>query len=147
VLLPLLRLLIGSNTLFNGSTYQQRSGVSMGKRFSPSYANLYMASWEKEVLQRSLVKPLLFKRFIDDIFIIWPNDLCSLHEFIDICNSVHQSIKVVSTISMFSIHFLDICIYKGDHFSATGLLDFKIAFKSTDSHRLLSRSSFHPPHV
>ena len=148
LLLPLLRLLIESNTfLFNGSTYQQGSGVSMGKRFSPSYANLYMASWEKEVLQRSLVKPLLFKRFIDDIFIIWPNDLCSLHEFIDICNSVHQSIKVVSTISMFSIHFLDICIYKGDHFSATGLLDFKIAFKSTDSHRLLSRSSFHPPHV
>ncbi|XP_001625184.2 dnaJ homolog subfamily C member 11 isoform X2 [Nematostella vectensis] len=38
---------------------------------APSYANLFMAKVEKEIIDSSPVKPYLWRRYIDDIFMIW----------------------------------------------------------------------------
>ena len=38
---------------------------------SVAFANIFMAKVETDILSRSNTKPLVWKRFIDDIFSIW----------------------------------------------------------------------------
>ena len=106
-----------------------------------------MAAWEKRLFDRCLIRPVFYKRYIDDIFLIWPGTLESLEAFIALCNSLSPGIKVISECSSTEVHFLDILLFKGQRFLSQGILDFRVAFKDTDSHRIVSRSSFHPPHV
>ena len=42
----------------------------MGTRMAPSYANLFMAQLENELLANTSTKPLVWWRYIDDIFTI-----------------------------------------------------------------------------
>ncbi len=68
----------------------------MGTRFAPSYANLFIGRLEQKLLKalESLVlKPILYLRYIDDIFIIWNQGEEKLKEFIKYMNDAHQCIK------------------------------------------------------
>ncbi|KAK3519623.1 hypothetical protein QTP86_017547, partial [Hemibagrus guttatus] len=49
----------------------QVKGTAMGKRFAPSYANIFMAKWEEEALSAWPIKPLHYFRFLDDIWGVW----------------------------------------------------------------------------
>ena len=60
------------------------------------------------------LQPSLWKRFIDDIFLIWPHGMDSLLEFIQHLNTVHSTIKFTSVISSSEIAFLDLTIYITD---------------------------------
>ena len=42
------------------------------------------------------LQPQLWKRFIDDIFLIWPHGMNSLTKFIEHLNTVHPTIKFTS---------------------------------------------------
>lgn len=51
-LLKLLYVTLTKNDFeFNNKFYLQIKGTAMGKKFTPAYANIFMATWEKEVLQ------------------------------------------------------------------------------------------------
>ena len=52
-----------------------------------------------------------YEEVIDDIFMIWPQGMDSLLEFIDHLNMVHPTIKFTSDISHTEISFLDLTIY------------------------------------
>ena len=67
---------------FNGKHYHQKSGTATGTRLAPSYANLFMTMFEKNHVYTYHPQPTLWKRFIDDIFMIWPHGMDSLLEFI-----------------------------------------------------------------
>lgn len=54
---------------FNGKCYLQTKGTAMGKTFAPSYANIFMASWEETALDTFPLKPLAYYRFLDDIWV------------------------------------------------------------------------------
>jgi len=55
---------------FNEEFYQQTSGVAMGTKMGPSYADLFMAFLEQDLFNRfDLYFPTIYKRFRDDIFI------------------------------------------------------------------------------
>ena len=43
----------------------------MGTKMAVAFANIFMASMEKEILRQSVKKPLTWKRFIDDVFCLW----------------------------------------------------------------------------
>ena len=49
--------------------YQQISGTAIGTKFARSYACIFMDCVEKEFLKTQAIKPWLWKRFIDDIFL------------------------------------------------------------------------------
>ena len=66
---------------FNGNLYPQKQGTAMGTRMAPNYAIIFMHKIETELLQKSTLKPSFFKRFIDDIFLIWPHGEDTLHDF------------------------------------------------------------------
>ena len=72
----------------------------MGSRPAPSYANLFMAKKidEKIIeLANSLeneTDPIsFFKRFLDDIFLIYTGTIENLHLFLSELNNIHQTIK------------------------------------------------------
>ena len=119
----------------------------MGKRFAPSYANLFMAEWEREVLPLCPYDPLFYGRFLDDIFMVWTYSMEQFWEFFEILNNHHPSVKLTANVSRNSIDFLDTTVYKSDKISKTNKLDIKVFFKETDTHQLLFKSSFHPKHT
>ena len=51
--------------------YLQTHGTAMGSKMSVAFANIFKAKVETNILSRSDTKPLVWKRFIDDIFSIW----------------------------------------------------------------------------
>jgi hypothetical protein len=116
----------------------------MGKRFAPNYANLFMAEWEKQALRKCNKLPLIYLRYLDDIFGIWTHGDDEYRVFLDILNSHQNCVKLTSVTSKQSIDFLDTTIFKGKRFNSNGHLDSKVYFKPTDTHQLLYKDSFHP---
>ena len=53
---------------FNSKFYKQISGIAIATKFAPLYASSFMNYIETEFLLSQKIKPLLWKRFIDDIF-------------------------------------------------------------------------------
>ncbi len=147
VLRLLLTSLKNNDFIFDNEWYLQVGGTAMGKKFAPNYANIFMAQWEKEALEKCPKKPQCFFRYLDDIFLIWPHSREEFTEFFNILNSHHPSIKLKSTISENTIPFLDTTIFKGSRFQTTNKLDTKVYFKPTDTHELLHKTSYHPSHT
>lgn len=132
---------------FDGEFYLQICGTAMGKKFSPSYANIFMAQWEKRVLAQAEYKPLIYKRYLDDIFMIWTHGRDKLQSFLDFLNSDNPCIKLKAEISETSVDFLDLTIFKGTRFQREGILDTKVYHKPTDTMQLLHKASYHPKHT
>ena len=105
-ILELLQLCLENNDFqFNGKWYLQTSGTAMGKKFAPNYANIDMAIFEEAALEKAKKKPLVFYRFLDDIFMIWSHSKDEFMEFLDLLNSQRESIKFKHEISENSIDF------------------------------------------
>ena len=136
--------LLHNDFLFNDRWFLQTSGTAMGKKYAPSFANIFMANLGDEVLRKAKCKPLAMFRFIDDIFFIWNH---SRDELINLFNSHDDSIKIDCNINETSVDFLDVTIFKGSGFSNHNILDTKVFFTETDTHELLHKKSFHPKHT
>ena len=46
----------------------------MGTKMAIAFANIFMSAIETEIINKSPHKPLVWKRFIDDIFSLWNVD-------------------------------------------------------------------------
>ena len=112
---------------FNGQLFLQQQGTTMGTRMAPNYAIIFMHKIETELLQKSTLQPMLFKRFIDDIFLIWPHREKQLQDFLQMINSHHKTIKFTEEHSKTEIPFLDTLVYKEN-----GKLLTKVYHKKTD---------------
>ena len=66
---------------------------------APNYANLFMDRFETKALEKWHLKPLLWLRFINDIFMIWTHGRDELNKFINYLNSIHPKIKFTSEIN------------------------------------------------
>ena len=147
-LLDLLKIsLEGNDFEFNNEIFLQIHGTAMGKKFAPSYANIFVADWEERALEKCPLKPECFWRFLDDIFCVWNHSKKEFFEFVEILNSVDPSIRVKVEIHEKEMNFLDTTIYKGNLFNHCNILDSKVYSKPTDTHQLLHTNSFHPPHT
>lgn len=147
-LLQLLDINLNRNDFeFNGDYYLQIKGTAMGKKFAPSYANIFMADWEEAALKECPTKPLCYYRYLDDIFGIWVGSERQFQEFINILNNQDKSIQLSVVIGQDQIDFLDTTIYIGPKFLHNKQLDIKVHFKKTDKHTLLFKNSFHPKHT
>lgn len=132
---------------FNSKHYLQVKGTAMGKKFAPSYANIFMARWEEKALAAWQFKPFSYFRFLDDIWGVWTGTEEYFKQFADHLNNFHRSIKIKYTLDRAGVNFLDTVTYKGKGFVETGKLDVRVYFKDTDTHALLHKSSYHPKHT
>ena len=68
----LLELVLKTNNFeFDNKEFLQVGGTAMGTKLAPSFANLFMGYFEEEYVAPYSKQPFLWKRFIDDILIIW----------------------------------------------------------------------------
>ena len=111
----------------------------MGTRMAPNYAIIFMHSVKEEILKNSKLKPRIWCRFIDDVFIIWTHRKDKLEDFLDYINRVHETIKFTAEHSMTEVAFLDTLVYK-----LNGNLATKVYHKKTDDKMYLHYSSAHP---
>lgn len=132
---------------FDGDFYLQIKGTAMGKRFAPAYANIFMAKWEAEALEKCPRKPLHYLRYLDDIWGVWTYSKPDFEEFIRTLNAHDWSIQCKYELDDKKIDFLDTTVYKGQNFEVHNKLDIKVFFKKTDTHALLYKTSFHPRHT
>jgi hypothetical protein len=52
---PMLTMVLRKNNFtFNGDHYLQINGTAMGTKMAPSYANIFMGKFEKQLLERLL---------------------------------------------------------------------------------------------
>ena len=58
-----------------------------------SFANIFMAALETEIINRSDLEPLTWKRYIDDVFSLWNINKEEINSFIEVANSYHLIIK------------------------------------------------------
>ena len=144
----MLRLILRENSFqFIGKNYLQTHGTAMGTKMAVAFANIFMAAIETQILSQSAIKPLVWKRYIDDIFSLWDHTEQEVTEFISGANNVHPTIKFTAEISQNNATFLDTTIYKGDRFAKESILDVRTHFKPTETFQYTHYRSCHPPGV
>ncbi|XP_030068592.1 uncharacterized protein LOC115476378 [Microcaecilia unicolor] len=126
---------------FEDLFYKQIKGVAMGASVAPSLACLYMMHFEKRYVYASRWFQYItsWKRYIDDVIMLWHGPMVELRLFLEYLNSVDSNIKFTSRIAQNEIEFLDIKIIrtKEKGFATT------IFRKPTDRNVLLHYQSFH----
>ena len=126
--------------IFRGKFYEQVEGAAMGSPISPIVPNLFMESFEVSTLQSSPNPPLLWKRFVDDTFVIMKK--VHREEFLTHLNSADKNIQFTAEEPgpEGSLPFLDILIIPDDE----GRLNTTVYRKPTHMDQYLHQDSLHP---
>ena len=132
-----------NNFSFDGEHYQQISGVAMGTKMGPSYANLFVGYVEQQIFERYTGPiPDFFGRYIDDCLGTASCTRADLERFINYFYGFHHALKFTWEISETCVSFLDISTSINGDALATS-----VTYKPTDSHSYLLFSSSHPNHT
>ena len=124
---------------FNNEFYLQISGTEMGTRCAPNYAIIFMAELEEEFLTTLTLQPRIWKRFIDDVFIIWNHGEKELESLLTKLNQFHPTIKFTEEHSEYGIPFLDTFTYIDGKELRT-----RVYHKPTDNKQYLHYNSCDP---
>ena len=125
----------------NGGIYKQKQGTAIGTKMAPPYAILFMDYLEERLIDTFPLKPLVWWRYIDDVFLLWEHGEESLKHFLEHINNAHQTIKFTANYSSNKINFLDVEVIRKE-----GTLLTDLYVKPTDTHQYLDASSCHPAH-
>ena len=150
-LITLLMLVLSCNVFtFNGTLFLQLFGVAMGTRVAPTFACLFMGWLEKKMLLSwKGKKPILWRRYIDDIIFLWHGSKHELCDFIKHMNSLHPTIKFKCNegehydFTSQSVNFLDMKIFIDE----TGYIQTTLYTKPGKLCQYLLPSSHHPSHI
>ena len=55
----------------------------MGTKMAVAFVNIFMANIKKEILSQRTYKPLVWKRLIDDVFLLWNITKDEVDDFIE----------------------------------------------------------------
>ncbi|CAJ0964707.1 unnamed protein product [Ranitomeya imitator] len=117
--------------MFGDQYYIQRTGTAMGSNMAPPYANIFMAAFEETyVYTHPLFQThsVYWKRYIDDVFMIWRGGEDLLLRFVSDINTCVPNLSFSMQKSNVSINFLDTMIT----LEADGNLDVDLYCKPTD---------------
>ena len=142
-----LRLILQENSFKLNGKYSQTHGTDMGTKMAVSFANIFMAKIETDILSQSVTKLLLWKHFIDNVFSLWDINRENITKFIELANKHHPTIKFTAEISDTETTFLDTEVYRGERFKKEAVLDVRTHFKPTETFQYTHYSSCHPPGV
>ena len=127
--------------VFNNKLYVQKDGVSMGNPLGPTFANAFLAFHEQTWLDNCPpdFKPLLYKRYVDDSFLLFrhPNHISKFQTYL---NNKHPNINfTVEQETEGKLPFLDILLIRNENSISTSIYR-----KSTFSGLGLNFTSFVP---
>ena len=116
----------------------------MGTKMAPAYANLFMGKLDENLNELGKPHIMLWKRFIDDIFVIWTRSASKFTTYMNTINQLHHTIKFTYELSETELTFLDITLYKGDRFDRNQILDIRTHIKPTNIQLYIHVFSYHP---
>ena len=126
---------------FNGQIKQQISTISIGTKFAPPYACLFIDNIETAFLETQELQLSAWFRYIDNIFFIWTHGEQDPQTFLHNLNEFHTDIRFTYESSKESIAFLDLKVSVKNIKIVTGLY-----VKSTDHYQYLHYLSARPNH-
>jgi hypothetical protein len=100
--------------------YLQTSGGAMGTNCLPQAAQLYLAVKWEAIIQQKLGAdfPTLFKRFLDDGFVLFTGTEQQLQSIIQVLATTLPNIRITYNYSKTSVEYMDLVVYK-DHSGPT----------------------------
>ena len=144
LLVELTRLIFENNFLkseFSCDIYHQTFGIATGTPFAVTAANAFMYYHERDIIELYSRYLCLYKRFIDDMFVIWDGSRENLLEFLSAINTKDERIKITFEISDSKISFLDLLLFKD---SAHNTLRYSTFQKPLNKYLYILYKSFHP---
>ena len=84
----------------------------MTTKVAVSFADIFMSAVETEIINKSKIKPLEWKRYINDMFSLWDTTREEIDRFIFVSNRHHSTIHFTAEISEEKANFLDTTILK-----------------------------------
>ena len=127
---------------FNGEVKQQISGTAIGTKFAPPYACIFMDQDESEFWKTQQHQPLVWFKYIDDIFFISTHGQKKLERFFHNFNKFHRNRRFTHECIRKNVTFLDLDVKILDRKIVTDLY-----IKATDRHQYLYYTSSHPYHT
>ena len=97
---------------------------------------------ETGFLESQKLKPMVWFRYIDDIFFVWTHGEQELQRFLQELNKTHPNLKFTHELSKEKISFLDLSVSLSN-----GNLYTDLHIKATDCHQYLEYTSSHPEHT
>ena len=118
----------------------------MGTKAAPPYANLFMGRHKETILEAFIWAILFWKRFIDDILLIFLGTNNQLQSLQDFMKHLHPAIKFTLQHSTQEVSFLDMKILNGaDHKLSTTLyrklIDWAALLRFHSNHSLKCKES------
>lgn len=130
-----------NNFWHEGSCFKQVKGVAMGAKYAPSVANISMSQWEEHCIFGVPTPEIsLYKRYIDDIIILWNGTVEALETFLSNINNNCYGLKFTGNWDLYEISFLALVLVK-----ANGRIQTKTYFKGTDRNSSIPMASCHHP--
>jgi hypothetical protein len=150
LIVELLRVQLTTNYfVFRDETFLQIKGVPMGKPWAPAVACLYMGKWDSAFLSALGVKPLVFRRYIDDIFLVL-DSMDTANRALRIMSTLDDNIRVGDYSIGRKIHFLDLNVelrYAVLPSRNLGPFCLSVFRKDTDLRVIVDFASGHSPHI
>jgi hypothetical protein len=134
---------------FQGKTYKQLEGTAMGTPCAPTYANLFVAAYEHQLIFQEKLEPLFYGRYIDDVLAIVQGSYEDVLQFQAVLNDLHPKLIFDIESSRSSLPFLDcnIMVETSDSGSDYGYLRTTVYQKPLNSYQYIPWSSYHPSAV
>ena len=132
---------------FDGHGFKQKFGVAMGSPLSPVLANLCMEFLESECILNcpNNIKPLVWYRYVDDVFIIYQKDDTCFNKFLNYANNLIPSIKFTVEYEVDNqLPFLDVLV---QHDPLTHAFSFKVYRKPTNAEMYIHYFSYHSKQI
>lgn len=126
----------------DGRIFLQIRGTAMGTPFAVAFAVIFMIMLEQPVINRFRASIGVYKRFIDDVFLLWTGTANQLDSFRLALASVDPNIGFTWTTSSTTVDFMDCTVFRVGH-----RLGYRLYAKALNNYLYLAASSFHPPHT
>lgn len=112
----------------------------MGSPIAPIIADIWMQHFEENALRTSSIKPLMWKRYVDDTFCVLKKN--QVESFLNHLNSIHEKVKfTMEKEHENSLAFLDVKVIR----KQDGSIGHTVFRKSTHTDRYLHATSHHHP--
>ena len=125
---------------FDCKIKQQVSDTAIGTKFAPSYACLFMETFETIFLETKQLQPLIWFRYKDDVFFTWTRVEEALNIFLKSLNEFDPCIKFTYEFNKGSFFDIKVSLRNGKVFT-------HVHVKPTDRHQYLHYLPAHPYHT
>ncbi|CAJ0918391.1 unnamed protein product [Ranitomeya imitator] len=132
--------------IFEDQFFILKKGTAMGSNMASPYANIFMDHFELSYVYThpSFSSHIIYwRRYIDDVFLIWTGDVETLFNFHRDLNSSLPCLTFSLSHNPVSMNFLDTRVIINEHRE----IETDHFVKSTDRNSLLKYDSCHPHHI